>query len=176
MLLPKGYCSAGDTLINKIKTPFFTSTGIVGAIIILLGFTQDNAQLYYVCGSTLLLLTAIFFNSTYFMALELILLAGHGAMLLGIGPIIQVVLPILLCLQLLVYYYLSDQLGNVFRIIGIVGIALLSIGFSYPYTGLFFVGSLCIALYAFYNVYNGKPIALIWAILNLFFAFATARL
>ncbi|WP_133131390.1 hypothetical protein [Legionella yabuuchiae] len=169
----KEYYYAGNSLFKKFKDSLLIITGILGAFIIILGFTQTPAQLYYVVGSGLLLLTAIYFKLTYFMGLESILLAGHGAILLGLGNVIQFVLPILLCIQLLVYYFLSGQLRNVFRWIGMIGIVLLSLGFTFTRVWVFFLGSLCIAIFSFYHVFRGRYVALIWATLNLFFALST---
>jgi len=161
---------------NNIKFYFFWACGIIGACIVLAGFTHTPAQAYYVTGSILLLLTAIYFKLTYFIALEMILLAGHGAILFGIGPTLQFVLPILLCVQLLVYYLISGELKSIFTLVGIAGISLLSIGFSFAKIWVFFLGSFAIAIFAFYNVYKGKKIALIWGILNLIFASVTGYL
>ena len=146
-------------------------TGIVGALIVLFALTQPAAHLYFVIGASFMLATAIYFKLTYFVALEMILIAGHGAVLLGIGPILQVALPILLSLQLLIYYLLVGQLNNIFRLIGIAGIALLSIAFSYENQWVFFSGSLAIAIFAFYQAYRGRPVALLWAVLNVIFVF-----
>ncbi|MCP0913265.1 hypothetical protein NKV53_02635 [Legionella sp. 27cVA30] len=175
MPLPREFYSAGNLSVQTIKPIFFIFLGIIGALIILLGFKQPPtaAQIYYVAGASLLLTTAVYFKLTYYIALELILLAGHGAILLGIGPVLQASLPIMLSLQLLVYYLLSGEL-RIFRLIGITGIALLSIGFAYADPWIFFFGSLSIAVFAMYNVYQGRHIALLWAILNLVFTFGTA--
>lgn len=143
----------------------------MGALIILYGVSEPYPPGYYVSGGILMLLTAIYYKLTYFIALEIILIAGHGAVLLGIGPTAQVVLPILLCLQLLFYYVLSGQLKNVFRFIGILGIGFLSIAFLYQNPWIFFFGSLGIAVFSFYQVYRGRHIALLWALLNLIFVF-----
>ncbi len=176
MPLPKVYIYAGKLRNQNRKSAFFTLIGVIGACTVLFGFIHTQEQAYYVAGAGLLLITAMYFKLTYFIALELILLAGHGAILLGIGPVLQVVLPILLSAQLLIYYILSGELRGVFHVIGIVGIALLSIGFSYANVWVFFLGSSAIAIYAFYRVYQGKLIAMIWAILNSFFAIVTALL
>lgn len=152
------------------KETLYLFAGILGSIIILFGLTQTVAQPYFIVGALLLLSTAIYFRLTYFVALELILIAGHGAILLGIGPISQLILPILLCVQLLVYYILSGQLHHVFRLIGIAGIALLSIGFSYENQWIFFFGSFSVATFAIYQFYKGRKIALLWVILNLLFS------
>lgn len=104
------------------------------------------------------------------MALEVIIMAGHGATLLGIGSALQWALPVLLCAQLLFFYFMSGQLNNIFLILGIMGIAILSIGFSYENQWIFFLGSSLIALYAFYMAYKEKSINLLWAILNTLFA------
>ncbi len=128
------------------------------------------AQVYYVIGSILLLLTSLHFRLIYFIALELILIAGHGAILLHIGNTLQIALPVLLSLQLLIFYLLSGQLNNFFLLIGISGIAFLSIGFAYENQWVFFFGSISIAIYAFYCTFQGKSITLLWAVLNSLFA------
>lgn len=150
---------------NKI----FVLLGILGSTISLLGLINMPAQLYFVAGSSLLLLTALHFKLVYFIALELILIAGHGAILLGIGATLQLAIPILLCVQLLFFYFLSGQLNNLFILIGIAGIALLSIGLSYENQWIFFSGGSAVACYAFYNA-SDKRVSLIWAVLNCLFA------
>ncbi|KTD13892.1 hypothetical protein [Legionella hackeliae] len=148
----------------------FLLVGIIGSFILLFGLAGAPAEKYYVIGSALLLLTSIHFKLIYFIALEMILLAGHGAILLGIGTTLQLALPILLCIQLLSFYFMSGQLNNIFLIVGITGIAVLSVGFSYENQWVFFIGSFSIAVYAFYTTYKGKTVTLLWAILNSLFA------
>ncbi len=82
-------------------------------------------------GGTFLLATAIYFKLTYFIALEIILIAGHGTALLGLNPVLQIILPALLTLQLFIYYLFMGQLNSIFKLIGIIGIALLSAGLTY---------------------------------------------
>ncbi len=127
-------------------------------------------QLYYVIGSTLLLFTALHFRLIYFIALELIIIAGHGASLLQIGTTLQIAMPSLLTLQLFAFYCLSGQLSNIYLLIGIAGIAFHSIGFAYANQWIFFLGSMSIAIYAFYSYKKGKKVALLWAVLNTLFA------
>lgn len=148
----------------------FLLVGVIGSFILLLGLANTPAEKYYVIGSALLLLTSIHFKLIYFIALEMILMAGHGTILLGIGTTLQLALPILLCIQLLTFYFMSGQLNNIFLLIGISGIAVLSVGFSYENQWVFFIGSFSIAIYAFYTTYKGKKITLLWAILNSLFA------
>lgn len=176
MPLKKEYCSAGNTTKKNINDLLSALVGIFGAVVILIGMSQDSAQLYYVIGSSSLLVTAIYYKLTFFIALELILLSGHGAKLLGLGVVSQTFLPILLSFQLLVYYLLSGQLKNIYRLLGIIGISMLSIGFSYSHLWVFFLGSLFVATYALHNVYTGKNIALIWGVLNSIFTFTMAAL
>lgn len=154
---------------RHINDYFYLFLGVIGGLISLLGLNHIPAQTYFVIGSSLLLLTSIHFYLLYFIALEIILIAGHGAILLGIGSVIQLALPILLSLQLLLFYFLSGRLTNIYLIIGIVGIAILSIGFSYENQWVFFIGSSTVAIYAFYSAQK-KRIALLWAILNSLFA------
>lgn len=154
----------------KRQDELFLIVGIIGSFILLLGLNNTPAQKYFVVGSTLLLLTSLHFKLIYFIALEMILMAGHGAILLGIGTTLQIALPILLCIQLLSFYFMSGQLNDIFLLIGIAGIATLSVGFSYENQWIFFIGSFSIAIYAFYTAYKGKKVTLIWAILNSLFA------
>lgn len=165
---------------KNYQTAVFVLSGLIGAIIIgadiiLWGLTQTQtkAHIYYVVGAAFMLISATYFRLTYFIALELILIAGHGAVILGLGTVAQIILPILLCVQLLVYYILSGQLKNIYRLIGIAGIALISIGFSYESEWIFLFGSLGISIFSYYHAYRGRLIALFWAILNTIFVFVS---
>lgn len=151
------------------KDVIFLLIGIVGSLTSMIGLIQTHAGLFYVMGSTLLFFTASHFKLLYFLALEIILFAGHGAELLGIGSTLQVAIPVLLCVQLSVFYFLSGRLNNIFLIIGIIGIAALSIGLSYENQWIFFTGSTAIAIFSYYYAYK-KPVALIWATMNTIFA------
>ncbi len=73
--------------------------GVLGALVILYGHAHNYPQSYYIYGSFALLFTAIYYKLLYFIALELILAAGHLAILLGVGPYTQLALPVLLCFQ-----------------------------------------------------------------------------
>ncbi|WP_231950716.1 hypothetical protein [Legionella spiritensis] len=96
--------------------------------------------------------------------------------MLHIGPNLQFALPVLLCLQLLIFYYLSGQLNNFYIVIGIAGIAVLSVGFAYENQWVFFSGSSAVAFYAFHRSAK-QSIALLWAIMNSLFALiAVAKL
>jgi hypothetical protein len=154
--------------INRDK--FFILLGILGSMILFYGQTIDPPQQAYSLGSLLLFFTAIHFKLLYFIALELILTSGHAAIMLHIGPYLQIALPVLLCLQLLLYYFIIGQSKNIYLIIGIIGIALLSIGFSYESEWVFFLGGIAIASYSFYCVYKGQRVCYIWGILNAIFA------
>lgn len=148
----------------------YIALGIIGALIILYGQTQNHPQIYYIAGSLGLLITAIHYKLIYFIALEIILVAGHSAILLDVGRYTQVALPVLLCLQLLIFYLMIGKENSIFLLIGIVGIALLSIGLSYNHQWIFFSGSLFIAIYAYHSGYYCNYPSYIWAILNTIFA------
>jgi len=170
----KGSIYAGDNLSTnttsiKQKDMFYLSLGIVGAIISLCGLVLQPAQIYYVLGSSLLLVTAVHFELFYFIALEIILIAGHGTILLDIGSILQLALPALLCLQLLIFYFLSGRLDTIFLIIGIIGIAFISVGFAYNNQWIFFAGSTAIGIYAYHDAQK-TTYSLLWAVLNTLFA------
>jgi hypothetical protein len=154
---------------KKNQDALYLSSGIIGALVILYDFAQAQTQidLCYVIGASFMLISAIYFKFTYFVALEMIVIAGHGAVLLDLGTKAQIVLPILLCVQFLAYYLLSGQLNNIFRLVGIIGIALVSIAFSFANQWIFMFGCLCIAFFSFYLVYRGRIVALLWAVLNM---------
>lgn len=161
--LPKAFTSNGKRE-HSIEV-FFYILAINGALVSLFGTTQQPPQPYFVLGSLMLLLSAMHFRMPYFIALELILLAGHGAIMLGIGAKLQLALPILLCFQLTVYMVLTGQLRDQFTLLATVAIALLSIGFAYNNQWIFLVGSTAIAIYAFV-LRKANPPALIWSALN----------
>ena len=174
MPLLKEFYFAGNSMNRNGQSPLYLLAGIIGALFAIYTLREEAPQIYYVIGAALLLTTAIYFKLIYFIALELILIAGHGAIFLGIGPVLQVVIPILLCVQLLIYYLLSGQLKNIYRLMGAIGIALLSIGFGYKSQWVFFFGSLLVAIYAIYQVYRGHKVALLWGILNMVFVLNAA--
>ncbi|KTD68358.1 MULTISPECIES: hypothetical protein [Legionella] len=152
----------------------FILIGCFGSLIIVCGLLKHfgttppklHSQLYYFIGGIALLITAIYFRMLYFIALQLILLAGHAAILLGSGPYTQLFLPLLLCCQLLTFYLMLGKENRAFLILGIFGIALLSMGFAYNDKWIFFSGSTFVAIYAYYSGYKGLPAAYIWGILN----------
>lgn len=166
--LPKVFTSSGNRELQLGL--FFYTLAITGALVSLFGTTQHPPQPYFVLGSLMLLMSAMHFRMPYFIALELILLAGHGAILLGIGAKLQLALPILLCFQLIVYMLFSGQLYNKFTLLATLAIALLSIGFAYNNQWVFFIGSSFIAIYAFALRKENSP-ALIWSGLNAGFSF-----
>ncbi len=143
----------------------FILLGCFGTLIILLGITQESSYIYYLAGAVALLATAIYYRLFFFIALELILMAGHVAILLGIGPYTQLFLPILLCIQLFTFYSVFSKI-KFFLFLGILGTALLSIGLANNNQWVFFIGSTFIAAYSYYAGYKGQHPAYIWAGLN----------
>ncbi|MGL5742196.1 MAG: hypothetical protein ACRCXC_06440 [Legionella sp.] len=144
--------------------------GCIGALIVLFGITQTPPQAYYITGAVALFATAAYFRLLYFVALEFILIAGHTALILGSGPYTQFFLPVLLCFQLLVFYSMFGKENSIFLVLGVIGIALLSIGFAYNDQWIFFIGSSFIATYSYYSGYRGLYPSYIWASLNTVFA------
>lgn len=155
---------------KKLYAHGYYTLGILGALIILYGHTQNHPQIYYIFGSIALLATAIYYKLFYFMAFELILASGHTAILLGVGPYTQFALPVLLTLQLLIFYSMLGRTSDLFLLFGIIGIAFLSLGFAYNNQWVFFSGSSFVSVYAYYLGIEGKYPAYIWAILNTIFA------
>ena len=157
----------------NVMQQFFVFLGVIGAIVCFCGVIHPTSNGVSAIGAILLLAASIFYKLNYFIALEVIVLASHGAVFFGLGPVVQLILPILLCIQLLVYYLLSGQLSAI-KVIGITGIALLPLGVSYNNQVLVFFGCAFIATYSFYVVGKGARIVLIWAFLNTAFALGTA--
>ncbi len=145
----------------------YIALGVIGIIIGFLGKTQLFAQPYYVIGATALLITAIHYRLFYYIALELILIAGHLAIIFGSGPYTQLALPVLLSIQLFIFYLALGKKENYFFLfLGICGIPFLSIGFAFTEPWEVLVGSFFIALYSLYNGYKGVYPAYLWAVLN----------
>lgn len=155
---------------SNIYESKYIALGVIGAFIVLYGTSQWPAQPYYIVGAMALLATAVHYRLFYFIALELILIAGHTAVILNIGPYSQFALPVLLCLQLLIFYLMYGKENSIFLLLGILGIALLSIGFSYDHQWVFCIGSTFIATYSYYSGCRGRYPAYIWAVLNTVFA------
>ncbi|KTD15600.1 hypothetical protein Lgra_0266 [Legionella gratiana] len=143
----------------------FILLGWIGTLIILFGTTQKPSHVYYIAGALALLSTAIYYKLFFYVALELILIAGHLAIFLRIGPYTQLFLPILLCAQLLTFYIVFGKV-KIFLVLGILGVAFLSIGLAYNNQWIFFSGSTFIAIYSYYAGHKGQHPAYIWAGLN----------
>ncbi|APF03227.1 TPA: hypothetical protein ACJ5DT_000372 [Legionella pneumophila] len=156
---------------NKTKYDIISLVlGIIGALLLIYGLSQNIPQVYYISGSLALMITAIHYKLIFFIALELILGAGHTSILLGMGKYIGSALPSLLCLQLLIFYLMFGKKNSIFLLIGIIGIALLSVGLAYNNQIIFFSGSSGVAAYAYYSAYRGQHICYLWGILNTIFA------
>ena len=157
---------------NTFDTDYkYLALGVLGAILTIYGHLFQNVpHFYYIVGSIALMIMAIHYELVYFIALELILAAGHTAILIGFGLYTQIALPILLCLQLLLFYLMFGKENLLITIIGILGIIMISFGFSYHDPWVFFVGSLCIAGYSAYIGYRGCAPAYLWAVVNAVFA------
>lgn len=171
----KGFISNGSFLsMLKPKDAVYIAIGLLGASLTFLGLflPQPYAQVSFVAGSSVLLITALYFKLIYFIALEMIVISGHGAILFDIGLKLQIALPILLSLQLLFFYYMSGQITNLFILIGIAGIAFMSVGFAYQSPIIFFLGSLTVATYSIYEAKKNPP-AWIWGGLNILFSLVT---
>ncbi|AUH72867.1 hypothetical protein [Legionella sainthelensi] len=147
-----------------LKT-LFTLLGWFGTLVILFGTTQKPSHVYYIAGAIELLATAVYYRLFFYIALELILMAGHLAIILRIGPYTQLFLPILLCTQLLTFYFVFGKI-KIFLVLGILGIAFLSIGLAYNNQWIFLSGSTFIATYSYYAGHKGQHPAYIWAGLN----------
>jgi hypothetical protein len=138
----------------------------MGALVILFGTSQEVPLPYYLSGASALLATALYFRLLYFIALEFILIAGHLAIVFGSGPYTQFALPVLLCCQLLIFYLMYDKESNIFLVLGILGISLLSMSFAYNNQWTFLIGSTLIAIYAYHSARKGFYPAYIWVVLN----------
>ncbi|MBA2649939.1 MAG: hypothetical protein H0U75_10185 [Legionella sp.] len=151
----------------------YLALGILGAILTVYGnLFQNSPDFYYIIGSLALMITAIYYELLYFIALELIIAAGHTSILIGFGEYTQIALPLFLCFQLFIFYIMIGKESSIFLMIGLLGIVLISLGFSYHNQWIFFIGSLCIAGYSYYNGLKKRYPSYLWAILNAIFAFS----
>lgn len=168
MPLQKAFTLNGNPIKTTAKEVVFLIIGLIGGFLLLFEFVKLQPA-FLLIGRGLLLISAVYFRLTYFIAMQLILLASYGGIYLGIGSTLTLILPILLSFQLLIYYLLSGELKSVFRFIGIAGIAILSIGLTLNIPLILLFGNLSVGIYSYYAAYQGQYQAIIWGILNTLF-------
>ena len=97
---------------RKLLTSFckYIWIGIWGDLFILFGSTQAYPKPFYIIGGIALLITAMHYKLVFFVALEVIIVTAHLAIVLsGVGPYIQVALPALLCFQLFIFFLMIGK-------------------------------------------------------------------
>ena len=71
----------------NVMQQFFVFLGVIGAIVCFCGVIHPTSNGVSAIGAALLLATSIFYRLNYFIALEVIVLASHGAVFFGLGPV-----------------------------------------------------------------------------------------
>lgn len=151
--------------------------GIIGAVALLAGnlfLDSDARYLVFLIGSGLLLITAIVYRQLYYIFLELILVSGSATSFLNFNSIVRGAIPMLLSLQVFLYFFMLGRFREKSLLIGCIGIALLSIGFAVANYWIYLFGSALVAIYSFLIYLKGVKVALLWTILNTCFTLASA--
>lgn len=158
------------------KTAVSLVCGVLGVSFAIVGHHYgyvDSRWFYFSLGAFCLFITAIIENIPLLAMLQLILLAGAGAMLAHFNLIFRTALPILLSIQAILFFGLSGKLKDLQTILGCAGTLFLALGFCIHNPYISFIGAASITTYAFFLYRSGVKPAIFWIALNSYFAVAS---
>ena len=158
------------------KTATSLVCGILGVSFAIVGHHYgyvDSRWFYFSLGAFCLFLTAILENLALLAMMQLILLAGAGAMLAHFNLIFRTALPILLSVQAILFFGLSGKLRDWETVLGCLGTLFLALGFCTHNPYISFVGAASVTGYAFSLYRGGNKPAIYWIALNSYFTIAS---
>ena len=158
------------------KTALSLASGILGVSFAIVGHHfgyVDSRWFYFSLGAFFLFITAITENLALLAMLQLILLAGAGAMLAHFNLIFRTALPILLSIQAMLFFGLSGKLHDKVTILGCFGTLCLALGFCTHNPYIAFVGAASVTCYSFSLYRSGHKSAIYWIALNSYFTVAS---
>lgn len=145
---------------------------VIGVTFTLIGHHYGYVELrwlFFSIGALCLFFTAVCENQVLLAMLQLILLAGAGAMYANFNIIFRTALPILLSIQTMVFFVLTGKSRDFETIIGCLGILCLALGFTTHNQVISFIGGAAITAYAALLVRQGFRLAGFWIVLNAYF-------
>jgi hypothetical protein len=150
--------------------------GVVGMLISSYGnlIHQLHTQKWcYFFGASLLLVSSLLERHKFFIALQIIIVAGTITAFTPFSFLLKAAIPIILSAITIIYFAITKQLEDKLTLLGSLGIAFLAAGYAVSRPIVFFFGAVVLMIYSFISYRRGAAIALIWALLNVIFA-ATA--
>ncbi|MBI2437031.1 MAG: hypothetical protein HYV41_04815 [Candidatus Magasanikbacteria bacterium] len=152
-------------MLNYFRLGFTFVIGIVGMILIIIGFTTHEPWMF-VIGPTLMLAVAKMESNQFLQILQVLVCIGGLLGVWGAETLVRVGFLIPLIILALYSLHLLKQLWKNF--FGVVGLILLGISFaSGNVPTLSFVASILISIHASIEIHRGVWIASVWVGLNL---------
>ncbi len=132
---------------------------------------SDKRAVFFLLGGILMTVATVIEREMFFFVLQSIVVVGAGMYFVPV-PILKILLPCLISASFIAYCYQQGKLSDKSLILGLIGISLLSLGYGIGHPVIYLFGGIFLAIYSGIAYYNGVKIAIIWAVLNLFFTFA----
>ena len=150
-----------------------TSLGILGLTLTIIGtFLDPNLiqKTFFISGASLLLVSSILEKASFFIILEIIVLAGTLVAFFPISTIAKAGVPVTLSIVSIIYLAKQGILHDRVNIVGCLGLLFLATGFAISNPIIYFLGGLTLSIYSYlsYRV-SQLTIALLFAILNAVF-------
>lgn len=149
------------------------SVGIAGMILVIMGtllLPGSHQKLFFLVGASLMLLSAALERHVFFVILQSVIVLGSVVALLPVSGLIKHIVPIIISLAAIGYFYRTNQLGDGLTIAGCAGLIAVGLGFAISEPFVYFIGGVLLAIYSYGSFKRGAKIAIVWAILNAVFA------
>lgn len=150
-----------------------TLPALLGMALIIFGLSfaaLDLQRWIFLCGSTLMLFTALLERHRIFIAMQTVVIAGNLAAFLPYSAGVRTLVPLALCIPVLAVLMVMGNLANSSARVGTAALLLLSIGYAVHHPALLFIAGMPLSLYALLELRAGFRPASIWLVLNLVFA------
>ena len=134
---------------------------------------SDMRAAFFVCGCILMFIAAAVEKQLFFSLLQLIVLAGASMYFTPFSVMIKAGVPIALSILFLIYFAKTGRFQDRINILGAVGVCALAVGYGVAHPYIYLIGGLSLAIYSTVSYLQGVTVALLWAILNVFFTVAT---
>lgn len=173
-----------DLPMNKTAKPTAISPakinviiGVVGMLIAMVGNLlpfSDTQKWCYLLGGILLLISSALERQIFFIALQIIIVAGAAVAFSSWPVLLKAALPIVLSVAAIVYFAKRNLLTDRLMLFGSLGIAILAAGYAVSNPVIYLLGAFVLMIYSFMSFRRGVKIALVWAILNALFSITAA--
>ncbi len=148
------------------------SLGVIGLTLIIIGNFLPPLLVQkelYMLGSVFLLTSSILEKHTFFVILQVVVLAGTIIAFAPIGAVFKAAVPIGLSIIAIIYFITQGMLKDLHSIVGIIGLVFLAAGYAISNPIIYLLGGFFLAIYSFISYRHGHKIGLIFFILNVVF-------